>query len=71
MTYDDFLLLVVAPLSWVVFYEAGKRKLLNDIRKRLIEFFEDAAAAANKDAAGLPENAKQALLDSFMKGSDK
>ena len=71
MTYDDFLLLVIVPLSWVVFYEAGKRKLLNDVRKRLVEFFENAANSHAEKSAGLPEDAKQALLDSFMKGADK
>ena len=71
MTYDDIFILIIVPLSWIIFYRAGKCDLLNYIRNRFDDFVEAAANPQAEDAAGLPESAKQELLDSFMKGADK
>ena len=68
---DDILLAVFVPLAFALFYEAGKRKLLDDVRNRIIEFLGAVNETAAEDVAGLPESAKQALLDSFMKGAYK
>ncbi|MBR4859326.1 MAG: hypothetical protein IKU08_09115 [Clostridia bacterium] len=71
MDADIILPAVFVPLGFLLFYEAGKRKLLEYTLKRIFGILDAANKTAAEDVAGLPESAKQALLDSFMKGAYK